>query len=289
MNLRPIEELIEDLDEYTGFTKYDLVDEAVARQEEITPHLLRILEEISADPESWMEDDHDITTYTLVLLCHFKETRAHSLVLKLFSLPEPIAYELFGDFIGQNLPSLLTNTCGGDLEGVRQLILNRNASSYCRWSACSALAYGVVAGMADRDEVVAFLKSLLTGDEATEDDFGCFWDGVVSTLIELHPGDSLAEIRAAYDAELVFDDYAPLSYIEGKAAMNKAATLEALREEYERNTPENIHEYISWWDEPGKRVKTASSIDHVARKEKKLKTQRRNKNKLAKKSRRKNR
>lgn len=44
MNLRPIEELFEELDDYTGFTRYDLVDEAVARQEEITPHLLRILE-----------------------------------------------------------------------------------------------------------------------------------------------------------------------------------------------------------------------------------------------------
>ena len=49
MTLRPIEKLIEELDEYTGFTKYDLVDEAVARQEEITSHLLSILEQISAD------------------------------------------------------------------------------------------------------------------------------------------------------------------------------------------------------------------------------------------------
>jgi hypothetical protein len=287
MNLRPIEELIEELDEYTGVTKHDLVDEAVARQEEITPHLLMILEEISADPEVWMEDGHDITTYVLVLLCHFKEPRAHGLVLNLFNLPEPKLFDLFGDFIGENLPALLINTCGGNLEGVRQLILNRNASAYCRWSACSALAYAVVAGMADRDEVVAFLKTLLTGDEAQADK--CFWDGVVSTLIELHPGDALAEIRAAYDAGLVYDDFASFSYIEDKAAMDKTATLEDLREQYERNTPDNIHEYISWWDEPGKRVKAAGSVDPLAKKEKKQKAQRRTKNKLAKKSRRKNR
>ena len=87
----------------------------------------------------------------------------------------------------------------------------------------------------------------------------------------------------------MYDDFAPFSYIEDKSAMDKTATLEDLREEYERNTPDNIHEYISWWDEPGKRVKAAGSVDSLAKKEKKQKAQRRTKNKLAKKSRRKNR
>ena len=54
MTSRPIEELIEELDDYTGFTKHELVDEAVARREEITPHLLTILERVLADPEAWL-------------------------------------------------------------------------------------------------------------------------------------------------------------------------------------------------------------------------------------------
>ena len=87
MTPRPIEYLLEDLDEYTGFTKYELVDEAVARQEEVTPHLLAILERMLADPEAWLNEEHDIHSYALVLLTHFGEPSAHRLVVELFSLP----------------------------------------------------------------------------------------------------------------------------------------------------------------------------------------------------------
>jgi hypothetical protein len=290
MTERTIEELLEDLDEYTGFTKYDLVDEAVARQEEITPHLLDILKEIHANPEVWLADEHDITTYTLVLLCHFKETRAHVLVLDLFSLPEPTVYNLFGDFIGETLPALLINTCNDNLDGIKRLVLNRTASSYCRWSACSALGYSVALGMADRDEIVVFLKSLLTGEEADPGDM--FWDGVVSTLMELHPGDSLDEIRAAYDAELVDDSYAPFSYFKDKAALTDvASSLEELRIEAETHIPNDIHHYIEWWAEAGKDRKTEdNNAKKLAEKStQKRKEKRRKSNKTAKKARRKNR
>jgi len=72
MNLRPIEELIEELDSYTGFTKYALMDEAVERREEIIPHLLAILERILAAPRAWLDEDHDISCYALILLAHFE-------------------------------------------------------------------------------------------------------------------------------------------------------------------------------------------------------------------------
>lgn len=285
MTPRPIEDLLEGLDDYTGFTKYDLVDEAVARREEIMPHLLAILERIKADPERWQEEEHDIHCYALVLLTHFGETRAHRLIVDIFSTPEPLPDELFGDAIGETLPAALIKTCGGSMQGIRELILNRQASDYCRWSACSALSYATVPGIFNRDEVVEFLTGLLHEDQAEEG--SSFWTGVAATLVELHPSSTLEQIRWAYERELVGDDFAPFSYIEERASRGMEESFAGLRREYERYVPEDIHDYIRWWDEPGKRV--AKTEANAASRERQQKSSRRKKNKLAKKSRRKNR
>lgn len=210
MTPRPIEDLLEDLDDYTGFTKYDLVDEAVSRREEITPHLLAVLERILADPEAWLEEEHDIHCYALVLLAHFGETRAHRLIVDIFSTPDPLQDELFGDFTCETLPALLIRTCGGSTDGIRELILNRQASEFCRWSACTALSYAAVAGLADRDEVVAFLTSLLKEEDINKDSHS--WTGIVDTLIDLHPAGVMDDIREAYAAGLVDETFADLVF-----------------------------------------------------------------------------
>jgi len=285
MASRPIKELLEDLDEFTGFTKYDLVDKAVERREEITPHLMAVLEKILADPEAWLDEEHDIVSYALVLLTHFEETRAHRLIVDIFSLPEPLTDELFGDVIGETLPAALLKTCGGSMEGIRELILNRQTSDYCRWAACSALSYATVPGIFNRDDVVEFLTGLLREDQAEEG--SSFWTGVVATLVELHPGSTLEQIRTAYERGLVGDDFAPFSYIEERASRDVEEAFADLRREYERFVPENIHDYVNWWNERGKRI--AKTEANAARRERRGKSSSRKKNKMAKKSRRKNR
>jgi hypothetical protein len=283
--LRPIEALLEELDEYTGFTKYDLVDEAVARREEITPHLLAILERIKADPEQWYEGEHDIACYAMILLAHFGETRAHRLIVDIFSIPEPLQDEMFGDFNCETLPALLIRTCGGSTDGIRELILNLNASAFCRWSACTALSYAVVAGYAERDEVVSFLVELLRNEQMLEDYH--FVTGVVDTLIDLHPAEVMDDIRRIYADGIVDETFADLDYIERKAMAERDDVLASLRDEYEVRASADIHRYMSWWDEPGKRE--AKRLANAANKERKQKTSRRKKNKQAKKSRRRNR
>jgi hypothetical protein len=280
-----IDSLIIDLDEYTGFTKHELVDEAVARREEIIPRLLAILQKILDDPEQWLEEDHDIGPYALILLAYFQEPRAHRLILDLFSLPGRLPDDLFGDLIGETLPTLLIRTCGGSLEGIKELILNRRADGFCRWSACRALGYAVVKGLAERAAVLRFLSSLLKKDEAPEDSF--FWTGVVDTLIDLHPGDVLEAIFAAYEAGLVEESFATLGEIRSQAAMDQEAVLAELAKNMAEHASENVHDYMAWWDEPGKRK--AKEPDGPTRKERRKKEQRKKKKKMTRKSRRRNR
>jgi hypothetical protein len=190
--------------------------------------------------------------------------------------------------VGETLPAALVKTCGDSLDGIRKLILNRQANDYCRWSACSALGYAVVAGLLPRVEAMEFLTTLLTGNEAEQD--STFWDGVIATLYELHPAEALEEIRRAYGMGLAFDNFAPLEEIEKQADRDRDEVLAELREEYERRTPDNIHQYMNWWQESGKKRPDAPApLAAAAKRERKQKDKRRKKSKMAKKSRKRNR
>jgi hypothetical protein len=129
------------------------------------------------------------------------------------------------------------------------------------------------------------MGGLLTGAEAEPG--SSFWQGVVDTLIDLHPEDVLEEIRRAYAADLFDDTFADMDYIEDKAALDQDSVLAELRQEFERRTPENIHDYIRWWQEPGNRE--ARRLANAETRERRQKSSRRKKNKQARKSRRKNR
>ena len=71
------------------------------------------------------------------------------------------------------------------------------------------------------------------------------------SMLEARGGAMSRTHRNAYAAGLVDETYADLEYIEDKAARDREAVLAELRQEYERRTPADIHDYIRWWDEPG--------------------------------------
>ena len=115
--------------------------------------------------------------------------------------------------------------------------------------------------------------------------------GVVDTLMALHPAEVLDEIERAFDAGLFDETFADMEYIRNKASRDQDEVLAELRAEYERYTPTDIHDYMRWWDEPGKREETSDRSNLKAEKKRELtqKEKRRKKSRQAKKSRRRNR
>ncbi|MEI8354680.1 MAG: DUF1186 domain-containing protein [Deltaproteobacteria bacterium] len=105
LEIRPIEELLANLDYWTGQTKIELVDEAIERWGEIVPHLLAHLEVVIADPNGYLDEDHDLRSYALLLLAHFREQRANPLMLSLFSLSGDLLHELLCDIKTTVLPA----------------------------------------------------------------------------------------------------------------------------------------------------------------------------------------
>ena len=96
----------------------------------LKPFLIEILENVLTDPGQYIENDGRYDhIYALMLLGHFKESKAHNVIVDLFSLPDKIPDELFGDLTTTDLPTLLLRTCGGSIERIKSLATNKN--EYC--------------------------------------------------------------------------------------------------------------------------------------------------------------
>ena len=107
-SLRILSETIKDLELYDGAYKREAVDAAIGLKDEIIPFLIDVLEEIIISPDEYsgMENYH-APVYATMLLGHFKEARAHTAIIDLFSLPESILEDLFGDLVFEDLPAIL--------------------------------------------------------------------------------------------------------------------------------------------------------------------------------------
>lgn len=269
------------------------VEAAISLKGEITPHLIRILENVLADPEVYTEDqdlfDH---IYALMLLGHFKETAAHRLIVDLFSLPSDIPEQLFGDIGLSYLPNILLATCDDSLEQIKALAAKRDADVYVRTSALNALAFAVPEGLADRVEVLNFFASLFTADAADDTDF---WSLMAEFALDLHPVEIIDTIRRAYDEGLIYPGMIRIEHFERELAGPPEKGLQRLGEGHRNFSLDDLHAaiapYVGSEGDPDSRsghnaLPEKGSLDKATRKKKEAAKKKR---KMAKASKRKNR
>ena len=291
--------LIDNL-ESTADRKYKRaeIDEALNRREEIIPFLIDILKKVLEKPEDVLDEYNYMGhMYAILLLSHFKGKSAHEYILKLFSLPDETADDLFGDMITENLPNILLNTCGGCFDGIKELALNTNVYEYCRGSALKAMNFGVAEGSISREEVLSFYKAILENRESEPSSF--FFDELASCVCDLYPEELMDIIRGCYEDDYINPGYIGLDSFEEALAVGKEECLENIKKEIKLRTLDDIHAVMSWWacfeenqnrrfyeegDDFDSSFNTGNNSHNALRKKKN-----KNKNKMSKVSKKKNR
>jgi hypothetical protein len=242
----PIDDIVSVFREFDGIYQKEMVDAAIERREEIIPRLIAILEQVAADPDEYIKDpDLYDPIYALMLLGYFKATEAHATIIRLFSLPDQAPHDLFGEIATDNLPSILLRTCGGSIERIKALALNREVDDYCRMSALQALAFAVVEGIAAREEVVSLLGSLLTGEEAGE--ATDFWSFAIDVSIELYPEENSAVIEKGFAEGIISNDIVDREKYMQAMKAGKEQMLAQLKTKYEHFNLADVHAAMSWW------------------------------------------
>lgn len=223
-----IEELLARLDETdSACFPQDLVEEAIARREEVTSRLLDILEDIDRDPEPWLADQAGMLhIWAFYLLALFRETRAYPLLVRIFSRPGEFAFELAGDVPTQDLGRMLASVSGGDVSGIRALIENEQANEYIRSAAMEGMVALVTTGQRTRDEVMAYFLQLFHQLERKP---GAQWDGLANVCADLWPQEAIEELKRAYEGGLVDPRCIAWQDIEQALALGQAGALREAR------------------------------------------------------------
>jgi len=242
-----IQTLLFKFDQLSSTYLRDEVDEALNHQEALTPHLLKIIEEVAENPLRQILEEHNAHVYAVTLLSHFGVTTAHLPIIRAFSIPEDQLVELWGDMTTETLPTLLYRTCDGSIEAIKQLVVNRDLDQYVRCAAMEALSYVVAFDPARRDEVVTFFQGLFTGEEADRESY--FWGNLAATLCDLHPGESMEIIRKAFADNIVTTSFISLGNVEVANEQSMEAARESLQAWVKARMPVDVHAYISWFAE----------------------------------------
>jgi hypothetical protein len=239
-------EILQQFERVTGRFARAAVEAAVARREELTPELLRILEEtVDQAAQLDAEGDYMAHLYAMFLLAQFRETRAYPLVVRLGSLPGDLLYSLCGDFITEDLGQVLASVCGGEIEGIQSVIENEDADEWARGAALSSLVTLVAAGQKSRDEIVNYFASLFRGKLVRQ--WSHVWDTLVSYSSDLYAAELLDDIEEAYEEELVDSAYIGVDDVKRDLAMGKDQVLARLADDPHRRLVEDTVKEMGWW------------------------------------------
>ena len=252
MESMEITEIIKALEIFDGQYKRKEVDEAVKRKEEITPYLIDILKKVLEEPWCYVDTKENESNYwghiyAVMLLSHFRESRAHDLIVDLFSLPGELPHDIFGDIVTEDLPAILYSTCGGSLERIKEMILNKVADEFCRSAALRAMVYAVVDGIVPRDEVIRFFGSLFPSGERDEDTDYELYTQLANAVCDIYPEELMDKIKKAYEEDLIDSFSIEPDDFDAALEMGKESALGEVKRDMERRLSENIHERISWW------------------------------------------
>lgn len=244
-----IECLIEAFDHFDRSYKRAELEEAIILREEITPHLIDVLEELARDPELYIEEERYAIIYASALLSHFREPRAHRPLIRSFSLPRDQIDALWGDISTETLPAMLLNTCDGSVEAIQELVRDRNADQYVRVSAMTTITYAVVRKVISRQDALAFFATLFDRSLAQDDSY--FWQGLADSIEDLEGVELAGEVRELVADGLVPErEIAPWFMEEPQMdlfAAEREVKLEKLKHEFALRVPEDIHGYCSWF------------------------------------------
>jgi len=227
----------------------EALEQATAQKDEITPHLLKILERVAEDPDDVLDEGDCSYYYALYLLAQFRETRAYPLIVEICSLPPRTVDGLLGDTITEGLPKILASVCGGDIGLITRLAENAEVEKYTRGSALYSLLALVLTGDKTRDEVMGYYSRLfdaLLGEEPSE-----VREDVLTTVVhcatELCPEEFYDKIKDAFENGLVDEFLVDLEEVDEKMAGGKGAVLPRLRDEPHYRLVESAIAEMEWW------------------------------------------
>ena len=223
----------------SGYKRW-AVDALVRHSEGVVPHLLAVLEGIL---NGVAEPDDVGPLYALSLLAHLRAPEAHAILLRLARLDRDVFEAALRGYLTEQFDAALLRTAGEDLQGIQELLLDRDVHGYLRSHAANALVAAVELERADRTEVLALLASQLDSSASSDPD-SYIWSGVGSALLALHAVEFEQQLVEACESGLVERMHFDAQYVRDRLRADPEP-LDSQCLDLARN--DDVHRWIGWW------------------------------------------
>jgi hypothetical protein len=191
------------------------------------------------------------------LLARFRDKRAFPLILKMVTGPGDSAHEILGDTIMLDLGRILASVYDGNLDGLKQVIENRQLNQYVRSGVLQTLQHLVGSQQMPREQLVEYLHYLMR-PEAERDD--CYiWDQIISVVVSLPAPELLEQVSSLFgDDRLCIEGFIDADEVTQEmelSAQDKSSTDESLITDVIKD--------VSWWAcfEPGAELAEDDDLD----------------------------
>jgi hypothetical protein len=205
--------------------------------------LLEVLEHCVTHSDAASEEEAQLFCYALYLLAKWRETRAYPLVIRWLSLSDAASTRLSGDVSTQDGARILAAVCGGDLEPIKRLVLNRDADEFSRGVAVAALALLAVWAEVPRDSIVDYFRWLAS--EGLEREPSYVWSALAAESADIEALAVFPELRRAYDEELIDPQTVGRSELDEVEASPRGDLLERMKDRYP--PIDDVARATSWW------------------------------------------
>jgi len=187
-----IDSILKELDQNHGYFPREAIEEAIRRREEITPHLMRALQEAVERPVDSEEEAPFLPLYAMFMLAQFRDDAPILPSWRCASFPQESRCTNWRHDHG-GLPRIIASVFDGDTKPIKSVIEDSSIDEYVRGSAIRSLSILVHEGVIEREEVIAYFTELFRSRLEREPSH--VWDELASEAVDLYAKTLADDIR----------------------------------------------------------------------------------------------
>lgn len=249
MNDLNLNEIIADIGKYDGYFPKEAVKKAIQAGEELEPHLLNLIEHIlksvTADLSKEVSNENwQSFIIAVYLLSKLRSKSAYKHFINICKLPEDMLYTLLNDSVTESLHQFLGSTFDGNLDILRELIIDENIEIYARSSILKTYLVLYKNDLITREKIISEFKILFsllsTNDSELISYLVCYCDDIYA--IELKD-----EIYSSFNNKLVDNSVIELSEIEKTFHKANEKIMYKFMSNDRFNLVDNPIKEMEWW------------------------------------------
>lgn len=180
-----------------------------ANRDEAIPYLRDAVEKAVKEKDN-LDENYGLHLYGIFLLAQFQDRESFPKLMEMASLPEETLDYLIGDVLTEDLGSILYNTYNGDINLIKQAVMNGKASDFARAEMLDVMGQLYLDQTLEKQELQDFLKEIIHEKKCIGD---YIYTAVADVICLCHFTDMLPDLRRLYADDRV-DSYAVGGYDE---------------------------------------------------------------------------